>query len=86
MRRIIPFLFVIAIVFVAPGCMRKGYVKVSAIEGLVDKVSTRHDAYVDADDSLSDLKKRTYKRSTELLRKVVAEAKDEKPTKSAPNP
>lgn len=79
MRRIIPLVLVVAILFIGPGCMRKGYVKVGAIEGLVEKVSTRHDAYINADDSLSDLKKRVALRSTALLRKVVAEAKGEKP-------
>lgn len=77
MRRIlIPFLIVVFLM--APGCMNKGYVKVSAIEGLVEKVSVRHDAYINADDSLSDLKKRVALRSTTLLRAVINEAKAKK--------
>ena len=77
MRRIIlPLLIVVFLM--APGCVNKGYVKVSAIEGLVEKVSVRHDAYINADDSLSALKKRVALRSTTLLREIVTEAKAEK--------
>ena len=51
-----------------------GKVEAAALEGPVTKVTERHDTYVAEDANLSDLEKRTYLRSSELLRKVVEEA------------
>lgn len=56
------------------GC-KGGMISVDAIDGSVQKVSDRHDAYVNADLSLSADQKRTFLRTTELLRLVLEEAK-----------
>ena len=53
--------------------MQRGYVRVDAISGLVDKVAARHDELVTAS-ALPEVEKRTALRSTELLRRVVAGA------------
>lgn len=59
----------------ATGCSQPGMVSVSAIDAPVNAVCDRHDAYVEADTSLSDLEKETYLRTTTLLRRVVEEAR-----------
>jgi len=68
---------------VAGGCCG-GTIKASAIGDLVDKVSDRHDALLDRIpdvngdgkvDAADEADKATYKRSTKLLKEVVAEAK-----------
>ena len=58
------------------GCC-KGHIRADSIDGLVDKVATRHDDYVQKDATLKDADKAIFLRSTELLRKVVDEAKKE---------
>lgn len=57
------------------GCGTPGYVRADAIEGTLNRALDRHDAYVREDESLSDLQKRTDLRDSELLRRVVKEAK-----------
>ncbi len=59
------------------GC-NQGMITVDAIDDSVQDIVTRHDAYVNADASLSAVEKRTYLRSSELLLRVLKEAK--KPT------
>lgn len=59
-----------------PGCCGAGAVRAEAIAPAVEKVSARHDAYVKADASLSEVDRRIFLRSTELLRKVLAEARE----------
>jgi len=55
------------------GC-QTDMVRAAAIDGLVQRVSERHDVYVKADESLDEDERKTYLRSTELLRKVLEEA------------
>ena len=50
-------------------------IHVDAIDGPVNRISDRHDAYVSADESLSQDEKDIYMRTTELLRRILAEAK-----------
>ena len=57
---------------------------VDDIGGPIIATSDRHDNYVSNDAQLSDLEKRTYLRSTVLLRKVVADAKGEKEADEGP--
>ncbi len=60
----------------ATGCnMKKGMIDVGAIESSISTVTERHDDYVEADTSLSDVEKSTALRSSELLRRIVDEAK-----------
>lgn len=60
---------------VLTGCGTPGYVRADAIDGTLFRTLDRHDAYVREDESLSDLQKRTDLRDSELLRRVVTEAK-----------
>ena len=51
-----------------------GMIRADAIDGPVNRISDRHDAYVKEDDSLSDEEKSIYLRSSELLKRIIAEA------------
>lgn len=64
--------------FLAPllllaGCA-SNMISVDAIKGSVEAVSARHDAYVEADDSLSADERSIFLRTTELLRRILEEA------------
>ena len=63
------------------GCCGQGYVRVDSIQDTVAAISSRHDAYVKADESLSDLQKRIALRSTSTLGKTLKEAKEPNSTK-----
>jgi hypothetical protein len=52
-----------------------GMIRADAIDGPVNHIADRHDAYVREDSSLSDDEKSIYLRSSELLRRIIAEAK-----------
>ncbi len=54
-----------------------GMIHVDAIEGLVEPLTARHDAYVQNDENLSDELKGDYLRSSDILRAVLEEAKDD---------
>lgn len=56
------------------GCAPKHTINADAIDGPLYRVSDRHDAYVQNDESLSDVERSTALRDTELLRKVTDEA------------
>jgi hypothetical protein len=56
------------------GC-QTGMVRVDAIEPALTSVMERHDTYVKEDPNLTDLMKEIYLRTTELLRKLLEEAK-----------
>lgn len=58
------------------GCCSRGYMHVDTLAGIIEPVAERHDAYVAEDAALSDLERRTYLRSTELLRKALLEAQE----------
>ena len=49
-------------------------IRVEAIADPIRLVADRHDAYIQADDTLSDLERETYLRTTSLLRQVIEEA------------
>lgn len=49
-------------------------VDATKLEPVVAKVLDRHDAYVAADQTLDELSKRTFLRSSELTRSILAEA------------
>jgi len=48
--------------------------RVKAVAGPMRRVMKRHDAYVRADDTLSDLQRETQLRTSELLERVLTEA------------
>lgn len=50
------------------------YIRSEAVDGPFRGVADRHDAYVNADESLDDLERRIYLRDTELLRRLLDEA------------
>jgi hypothetical protein len=56
------------------GC-HPGMVRVDAIEPALTGVMERHDTYVKEDPKLSELAKEIYLKTTELLRKLLEEAK-----------
>jgi len=61
------------------GCGDKGYIRAEAIDGLVDKVSERHDAMLNGTldpKSVSPEDKATYLRSTQILREAINAAKN----------
>lgn len=62
----------------AVGCSQKGYVRADAIDGSLISVCDRHDKMLKGEldpKSISEADKKTYLRTSELLRKAVAEAK-----------
>ncbi len=65
--------FLVPVLFLA-SC-QTGMVRADAIDGPVNRISDRHDTYVREDGSLSDDEKSIYLRSSELLRRIVEEAK-----------
>lgn len=56
------------------GCCT-GHISASVIEGPIKKVTARHDDYVQADENLGSTERDTYLLSSELLQRLVAEAK-----------
>jgi hypothetical protein len=56
------------------GCA-SNMIRVEAIDPLIQIVADRHDDYVENDSSLELGKKEAYLRSTELLRRLMEEAK-----------
>jgi len=55
------------------GCGRS-MISAESIEQPVRNITERHDAYVENDDSLSDVERRTYLRSSEILNDLVDQA------------
>lgn len=66
----------LALVFAASmlASCQMGMIRADAIDGPVNRIADRHDAYVQEDASLSDEEKSIYLRSSELLRRIIAEA------------
>lgn len=61
--------------FVASCC--KGHIRADSIDGLIDRVTERHDRFIKGEPTTADkdpAKKDSHLRSSELLRKVVDEA------------
>ena len=67
----------LALVFAASmlASCQMGMIRADAIDGPVNGITARHDAYVQEDDSLSDEEKSIYLRTSELLRRIITEAK-----------
>jgi len=66
----------VTLLFVAGCC--KGYVRADSIDGLVDKITRRHDNFIKGEATEADKdprKKDSHLRSTEVLRLIVDEAK-----------
>ncbi len=76
MKRYTPKTSLWAAILVLSACAPSNYIRVDAIDGPLNRVCDRHDAYTSADTSLTDLQRRTRLKTTELLRKVVEEAKE----------
>lgn len=76
MARKITKIGLLTAVLALPACAPAGYISVDAIDGPLNRVCERHDTYTTADTSLTDLQRRTRLKTTELLRKVVEEAKE----------
>lgn len=70
--------FAATVLFLTPlaGCASKGMVHVDSIAVPMRAVAERHDAYVNADESLSDLEKRVFLRSSQILLEVIDAAED----------
>lgn len=73
--KVAPVLLAGILAFGAMSCSAPRTISVDAIEPGLVEVLDRHDAYVKADQSLDELLKRIYLRTSELLRLVMAEAK-----------
>ncbi len=69
---------ILIILLLLVGCGTPGFIRADAIEGTVKRLVDRHDVYVEADPSLSDLQKRVNKRDGELLLLLLEES--QKPT------
>lgn len=76
MKRKIIFIVLVVSALTLGGCVSRGTIPAADIEPLIEVVGERHDAYVEADESLSEAQKGVALRSTALLRKVVQEARD----------
>lgn len=61
-----------------------GMISADAISGSVEAVCARHNALVNASTTYSDLEKRTYTRTADLLVEMVHEAQKAKPAASPP--
>ena len=70
MKRFLALLFAASML----ASCQMGMIRADAIDGPVNRISDRHDAYVKEDDSLSDEEKSIYLRSSELLKRIIAEA------------
>lgn len=68
------FLVAVTLPLILGACCR-GHISADAVAPLIEDVSALHDKLVTKDPAISDADKATYLRSTELLRKVVKEAK-----------
>jgi hypothetical protein len=67
---------VAAIALLLPSCAPLGYIRVSSIAAPARRVMERHDAYVKADESLTDIQRETRLRTSELLERVLKAAED----------
>ena len=67
--------FLAPVLFLALMSCQTGMIRADAIDGPVKRIADRHDSYVKEDASLSDEEKSIYLRSSELLRRIIAEAK-----------
>lgn len=76
---------VAAALLVLTGCGTPGYVRADAIEGTVKGLVQRHDAYVGADESLSELTRRIHLRDGELLLRLIEEAQKSKEEDEVPS-
>jgi hypothetical protein len=65
-----------AIALLLPSCAPLGYIRVSSIAAPLRRVSERHDSYVKADQSLTDIQRETRLRTSELLERVLKAAED----------
>jgi hypothetical protein len=73
----------LVLIFLLPiliiGCCGDAYVRKDSIDGLINKVSDRHDRFIKGEATAADKdpdKKASHLRSTELLRKVVDEPEE----------
>lgn len=60
------------------GCLCSGHVRVEAIQGSVKRLVARHDTYIQADPTLSEVKKRVYLRTGIILLDLLNTASDKK--------
>lgn len=71
-------LLVLAVLLLAGAGCTKGTIHADAIDGLVEKISERHDAMLDGTldpKTISEADKATFKRSTALIREIIQAAK-----------
>jgi hypothetical protein len=69
------------LLLVCSGCATSGTIRAAAVDSTFRRVADRHDKYINADPTLSDLEKRVDLRDTAVLRGVLDEAN--KPTTQA---
>lgn len=65
---------VLAILVGLSSC-KTNMIRVDAIDGPVQRITERHDDYIRDDENLSSDEKEIYLRSSELLNRVIEEAK-----------
>ena len=80
MKRIAAVLVLEVVFALSVGCTPPGSIRSDALEGLVAAVSSRHDLLCSNPDAMKALgldpdKAESYKRSTEILRQMIATAK-----------
>lgn len=73
--KIAPVFLAGVLAFSAFSCAPARHISVDAVEPALIEVLDRHDTYVNADESLPEFIKNLYLRTTELLRKLLEEAK-----------
>jgi len=75
--KVAPVLLAGILAFSVMSCSAPRMVSVDAIEPALTSVIERHDAYVQADSTLDTYLKTLYLRTTELLKKLLEEAKSQ---------
>ena len=75
--KVAPVLLAGILAFSVMSCSAPRMVSVDAIEPALVEVINRHDAYVQADSTLDTYLKTLYLRTTELLKKLLEEAKSQ---------
>lgn len=68
----------LAVAALLGGCTPGGYVSAEALDGLLDPILSRHDAYVVADPAKDPDQKERETRSSEIVRTMVQEALPQK--------
>lgn len=74
MKRYTQITITLLITGLMASCAGPGYIRAEAVSAPMRRVMQRHDGYVRADSTLTELQRRTRLRTTELLGRVLQEA------------